>query len=245
MRQTKRRFIVLIVTTLIGFSQLGAERVYENPVKPGENPAAVAQPRNDWYATVQSCFDKYSGKPFPIIFDGDSITNRWQTTGKKVWNADFVKDAADFGIEGDRTENLLWRLNKGQVDGMDPKVVVLMIGTNNTGRDSVDEIAGGVLMVVQQYMKRCPHAHIILMAIFPRSPKATDGARKKVAAINVKLSKIHDPRVSYVDIGPQLIQPDGTITQQTMPDFVHPTQHGYEIWATAIQPIIRRYIKGQ
>ena len=128
-------------------------------------------PRDDWFATVQGKFDRYSGKPFSIVFDGDSITNRWETTGKNQWSAQFAKRAADFGIEGDRTENVLWRLSKGQVDGMDPKVVVLMIGTNNIGRDSADQIAEGISKIVDEYLVRCPHAHVILMAVFSAQRK--------------------------------------------------------------------------
>jgi Glycosyl hydrolases family 2, TIM barrel domain/GDSL-like Lipase/Acylhydrolase family/Glycosyl hydrolases family 2 len=113
-----------------------------------------------------------SGKPAEIVFDGDSITNRWETTGKATWSARYADRAADFGIEGDRIENLLWRLSKGQVTGINPKVVVLMIGTNNVGRNTPDQIAGGIKAAVAGYETLCPNAHIILMAVFPRGKTA-------------------------------------------------------------------------
>ncbi|MBW8863416.1 MAG: GDSL family lipase [Verrucomicrobia bacterium] len=178
-----------------------------------------------------------------MVFDGDSIMNRWETTGHAIWAQRYEGIAADFGIEGDRVENVLWRLSKGQVDGVDPKVVVLMIGTNNSGRNSAGEIAEGIRRLVLEYETRCPHAHIILLGIFPRGETPDDGGRRKVAAVNEIIKKLEDgQRVSYIDFGPKMIGPDGTIARSMMPDFVHPTLKGYELWQQAIQPMIDKYV---
>jgi lysophospholipase L1-like esterase len=217
-----------------------AQTIYRPPVPPPENPAAVAWPRDDWYIAVQQKFDRYGGKHADIVFDGDSITNRWEITGKDMW-ARYADRAADFGIEGDRTENLLWRLSKGQMDGVGPKVVVLMIGTNNTGRDSAVQIAEGVKAIVADYEKRCPEAHVILMAIFPRGRTPNDPARLKVATINKQIAALADTNISFVDIGPKLLEADGTISSEMMPDFVHPTARGYAIWADAIGALVDKY----
>ena len=218
-----------------------AQTVYHPPIPPPANPASVASPHDDWYMTVQQKFDRHSGKHADIVFDGDSITNRWEVTGKDAW-ARYANRAADFGIEGDRTENLLWRLGKGQVDGVDPKVVVILIGTNNAGRDSVEHLTEGVKTVVTEYEKRCPHAHIILMAILPRGHTPDDPSRLKLAAVNKQIATLDDgQRVSFVDIGPQLVETDGTISLDMMPDFVHPAAKGYVIWANAIQALIDKY----
>ena len=220
--------------------------IYHDPLPPGANPAAFAAPRDDWYESVQEKFTRFQNGHYDLVFDGDSITNRWETTGRAVWTQHFAANTADFGIEGDRVENVLWRLGKGQVDGLDPKVVVIMIGTNNSGRNSADQIADGIRAVVAEYEKRCPHAHIILMAIFPRGATPDDAGRKKVEAVNAQIASLDDgKRVSYVDIGPKFLQPDGTISTTTMPDFVHPTAPNYQIWADAILPIIRQYIPDQ
>ena len=217
------------------------QTVYQPPVPAPENPAAVAWPRDDWYIAVQQKFDRYKGKSPKIVFDGDSITNRWETTGRDTW-ARFEGQAADFGIEGDRTENLLWRLSKGQVDGMDPKLVVLMIGTNNVGRDSPENIAEGIRSVVSEYEKRCPHAHIALMAVFPRGRTPSDPSRVKVEAVNHLVSALDDGRrVSFVDIGSSLIEPDGSISAETMPDYLHPAADGYVIWAEALKTLVEKY----
>ena len=220
---------------------LAGQTVYQPPVPAPKNPAAFAWPRDDWYISVQQKFDRYKGKSPKIIFDGDSITNRWETTGRGTWTR-FAGQAADFGIEGDRTENLLWRLGKGQVDGMDPRLVVLMIGTNNVGRDSAEDIAEGIRSVVSEYEKRCPHAHIVLMAVFPRGKTSSDPSRVKVEAVNHLVSALDDGRrVSFVDIGSSLIEPDGSISAETMPDYVHPTAGGYVIWAEAIKTLLAKY----
>ena len=232
----------ILLTLLLGVgSACAADVVYTPPSPPPANPCAAASPRDDWYRDVQNKFDKYGNKPADIVFDGDSITNRWEGTGRTVWASHFAGRAADFGIEGDRTENLLWRLSKNQVEGVNPKVVVLMIGTNNSGRDSAENIAGGVKAIVEKYEELCPQAHIILMAIFPRGHTPEDGGRHKVEAVNEIIKSLASDHVSYVDIGPKLLQPDGTLLASMAPDFVHPTEPGYVIWADAIQPIIDQY----
>jgi lysophospholipase L1-like esterase len=226
----------------MAMAAMGQQTVYQPPVPPPKNLAAAARPKDDWYITVQEKFDRYKGKSPKIIFDGDSITNRWETTGRDAWMR-FADEAADFGIEGDRTENLLWRLSKGQVDGMDPKLVVLLIGTNNTGRDSAQDIADGVRAVVAEHEERCPHAHIVLMAIFPRGRTPNDPSRMKVEAVNRLISTLDDgQRVSFVDIGSSLIERDGTISATMMPDLLHPAAQGYVIWAGAIKPLVKKYL---
>ena len=217
------------------------QTVYQPPAPAPKNPATFAWPRDDWYITVQHKFDRYKGTSPKIIFDGDSITNRWETTGRDTWTR-FAGQAADFGIEGDRTENLLWRLSKGQVDGMNPRLVVLLIGTNNVGRDSAEEIAEGIQAVVAEYERRCPQAHIVLMAVLPRGKTPDDPSRIKVEAVNHLVSSLADgKRVSFVDIGPSLIEPDGSISAETMPDYVHPATRGYVDWAEALKPLAEKY----
>ncbi len=234
----------LFLSLLIAFPVVAAETVYQPTVPEGANPCAVPSPRDDWYKMVQDKFTKYGNKHAAIVFDGDSITNRWESTGKQVWEQHYAGNSADFGIEGDRIENVLWRLSKGQVDGVDPKVIVLMIGTNNSSRDSADQIAEGIKAVVADYEKRCPQAHIILMAVFPRSAKPTDNLRQKLVSVNQQIASLDDGKqVSFVDIGPKLLEADGTYSASMAPDFLHPGAKGYEIWSDAIQPIIDKYVQ--
>ncbi|MDR2462391.1 MAG: GDSL-type esterase/lipase family protein [Verrucomicrobiales bacterium] len=221
-----------------------AETIYQDPVPAGANRAAVAAPRNDWYRDVQNKFTKYGGKPADIVFEGDSITNRWEGAGREMWKKHFEGRAADFGIEGDRVENALWRLSKGQVDGINPKIIVIMLGTNNTYFNSAEEIAGGLKLLVAEYQKRCPLARVILMGIFPRGKDAADKGRVKVAAINDIIKGYADnDKVFFVDIGDKFITADGDLESEVFPgsDTVHPSEKGYEIWTEAILPIINKY----
>lgn len=241
----KSSFLVSMMALLLGLASVGAaEKVYTPPVLPeGINPATYPMPRDDWYARVQNNFNRTQGKQFDLIFDGDSITDGWQGKGKEVWAQRYgALNAANFGIGGDRTEHVLWRLGKGQVDGMNPKLIVLMIGTNNSGRDTADQIAEGVKAVVNEYLKRCPNSKLLLLAIFPRSEKPTDAIRAKLAEVNTKISALADgKRVTYLDIGAKFLSPDGTLSRDIMPDFLHPNEKGYQIWADAIQSVIDSY----
>jgi lysophospholipase L1-like esterase len=213
-------------------------------VPAGVNPATYPEARLDWVMNVKSRFDEAKGKNFDFILDGDSITDFWRGTGKAVFAERLAKyNAMDFGISGDRTQHLLWRLAHGQVDGLTPKLVMLMIGTNNLNSTTNDQIVEGVKAIVTDYEKRCPTAHILLLGIFPRGPMASDPDRIRVNSINEQLSVISttDKRVTYLDIGPKFLQPDGTLTKEIMPDFLHPSAAGYKIWADAIQPVLDQY----
>lgn len=240
----KHPLVLSLMALCLGLMTAGAaEKIYTPPVIPeGVNPATYPLPRDDWYYRVQNNFNKTQGKQFDLIFDGDSITDGWQSRGKAVWDKYYGSlNAVDFGIGGDKTEHVLWRLSKGQVDGMNPKLIVLMIGTNNTGRDSADQIVEGVKAIVADYLKRCPKSHMLLLAVFPRNEKANDPTRLKIKDINSKISALASDRVTYLDIGEKFLTADGTLPKEIMPDLLHPNEKGYEIWAEAIQPVIAKY----
>ena len=180
-----------------------------------------------------------------LIFDGDSITDGWQKGGQAVWNERFAKyHPIDFGISGDVTQSILWRLAHGQAEGMHPKLIALMIGTNNMRFTSTpEEIAGGVKEIISEYQKRCPDAVILLQAIFPRAQNPTDPYRLKVKATNEVLSKLGDgTKVIYLDFGDKFLSPDGTLGKDLFPDSLHPNAKGYRIWADAIQPVLAKYL---
>ena len=213
------------------------------PVLPqGANSATYPLPRQDWVQRVAGTNQRAHqvASSTQLVFDGDSITDGWQGGGKAIWTERYDKlGAFDFGISGDRTPHVLWRLAQGQADGMHPKLIALMIGTNNLGSNTVEEIAGGVKAIVAEYQKRCPEAVILLQAIFPRAEQPTDPARAKIKAINEIISKLgDDKKVIYIDFGDKFLNPDGTMPKEIMPDFLHPSAKGYQIWADAIQPII-------
>ena len=216
---------------------------YKAPTAPpGTNPAVFAEPRVEWLVHVQHILERTKQGNVDLIFDGDSITDGWQTDGKDVWAANYGKlNAVDYGIGGDRTEQLLWRLDHGQVAGLRPKMVALMIGTNNSGSLGAAQIAEGVTAVVRKYQKLCPNAVILLQAVFPRSETPTDPVRVKLRNVNEIISKLGDgKKVIYVDFGDKFLQPDGTLSRDIMPDLLHPNAKGYQIWADAIRPEIEK-----
>lgn len=234
------RIFALALLAFLSVPALAADRVYTAPVIPaGANPATFPVPRDDWRARVQGNIDRVQGKQIDLVFDGDSITDGWQGKGKAVWDAHYGKlNATDFGISADRVEHVLWRLQQGELDGLDPKLVVLMIGTNNSGRDSAEQIAEGIKVLVNEYLQRAPHARILLLAVFPRSPKAEDPIRAKLIQVNQIISALAGPRVTFLDIGAKFLDAQGTLSPDIMPDFLHPNEKGYGIWADAIQPEI-------
>ena len=240
-------FSILALLATSGLAALRADDANTIwPPPPQLQPAATnAAPRIDWVYRFQTNLAKYKG-PNDMIFEGDSITDGWQGAGKAVWQAHFGKiKIADFGISGDQVQHLLWRVQHGQLDGQDPKLVMIMIGTNNTGQKPED-VAAGIKMLIGEYETRCPHAQILLLGIFPRTADASSGMRQWGKKVNAIISGYNsDPRVTYLDIGDKFLQPDGTLTKDIMPDLLHPNAKGYEIWANAITPVVEKYFPGQ
>ena len=192
-----------------------------------------------------------------VLFLGDSITDFWRDTnpqrgGQSVWDREFAPlHAANFGISADRTQNVLWRLEHGEADGYQPKVVVLMIGTNNTGlerdgvtpRNTTPEVVEGVTAVVHELRAKLPEAKILFLAIFPRGEK-NDPQRAQIAAVNRELAKLHDGKhVFWLDIGARFLDAEGNLPRNIMPDLLHPSLKGYEIWADAIREPLRQLLR--
>lgn len=187
-----------------------------------------------------------------LLFLGDSITAGWLGRDQEgrgpieVWERYYgPRNAADFGIGGDRTQHVLWRLDNGEAEGITPKVVVLMIGTNNLGANSDDEIVAGIEAIVAKLRDKMPDAEILLLGIFPRGekPATEDGQlnpiRERIRAINLRLAKLDNLEgVTFLDIGPRFLNADGTISKEIMRDFLHLTRKGYRIWADAIEPTL-------
>ena len=172
-----------------------------------------------------------------LLFIGDSITDGWTRTGKAVWKKYYGGfRVANFGVGGDRTQNVLWRLKQGMVDGLHPKVVVLLVGTNNIGdRNTPEETSRGVTAVLRDLRTRLLDSKFILMAIFPRGSEPDNPQRKQVNAINAAIAKLEDGDVvRFIDISGRFLDAKGMIRRDLLPDTVHPSARGYEIWAEAL-----------
>ena len=184
-------------------------------------------------------------KKHDLIFIGDSITHSFEGPGKATWDKYFAhRNALNLGFSGDRTEHVLWRLNNGNLRNQkDAKLIVMMIGTNNTGHSMQDpsETADGIEMILSTLRARCPNAKVLLLGVFPRGIEPEDPKRKNNVEINKLISKFHDgKRVHYLDISDKFLTPDGILTKQIMPDALHPKQKGYAIWGQAIEPFINK-----
>lgn len=180
-----------------------------------------------------------------LVFLGDSITAGWGSQ-PKIWEAAFgAYKPVNFGIGGDRTQHVLWRITNGELDGIHPKAVVLMIGTNNTGSNPAEGIAKGVTAIVETIRAKQPQAKILLLAVFPRGEKASpNAARDKIKQVNAIIAKLDDGKnVFFLDIGDKFLQPDGSLTKEIMPDFLHLSAAGYQIWADAIGPKLAELMK--
>jgi len=180
---------------------------------------------------------------FDILFDGDSITDGWQTTGAENFKKYFGDlKVANFGVGGDTTQGVLWGLQNGEGQGHKPKAIMLMIGTNNTGGNTGEEIAEGVGAIVLQMRKDFPDAKIMLLAIFPRGAGPNDANRKKNEVANTIIAKLHDGKhVFFTDINPKFLKADGSLIGFGN-DNLHPNGEGYDIWAQAVLPTLKAWI---
>jgi beta-glucosidase len=174
---------------------------------------------------------------------GDSITQGWEAKGaREVWEKYYGnRHAVNLGIGGDQTQHVLWRLEHGNLDGIHPKLAVLMIGTNNSGSNTPEQIAAGVRAIVEKLRSSLPATKVLVLAIFPRGPNPEFPSRKVNEAANERIAKLADGKnVFYLDIGKKFLKEDGTLTKDIMPDFLHPNPRGYEIWASSIEPTVAR-----
>lgn len=184
-----------------------------------------------------------------ILFIGDSITHffggeqfdSYALRGQQTWGEFYApRNAGNLGFGWDKTENVLWRLQHGAIDGIAPKVVVMMIGTNNSGNCSAPDIAAGITAIVAELNKRLPQSKILLLGIFPRGEKPGP-QRDKLAEVNQIIAKLDGTQnVRFLDIGSKFLTPEGLITKDVMPDFLHPNEKGYRIWAEAVEPTVKK-----
>lgn len=186
-----------------------------------------------------------AGEKAQVIFIGDSITEGWEGAGKGVWTKYYAhRNAVNLGIGGDRTQHVLWRLENGNLQGLKPKAAVVMIGTNNSnGEDNTPgQIADGVTAIVQKLREKLPDTKVLLVAIFPRSENFS-AQRGKILQVNQVLHKLADGKnVFWADFGHKFVNSDGLIPRALMPDYLHLTEKGYQIWADSIEARLAEFI---
>jgi lysophospholipase L1-like esterase len=180
-----------------------------------------------------------------VLFMGDSITDFWPARGSNSW-ARFEKyQPLNFGISGDRTENVIWRITDGELDNIDPQAVVLLIGTNNEGRvhDDPEWVAAAIKKILGIIHEKHPKTKVVLMAIFPRDVK-NHISRQKNDEINKIIKTYADGKnVIWLDINDKFLDANGEIPASLMPDKLHPSAAGYDIWADALIPVLDQIVK--
>jgi lysophospholipase L1-like esterase len=211
---------------------------------PAGNTAIKPVPRDaGWLKRHEGFVAQAKEGGIEVLFVGDSITDGWRN--RPLWKESYVPlKAADFGISGDSTEHVLWRLQNGELGGIKPKVVVLMIGTNNARNNSAPEIVEGIAAIIKEFRIRLPDSKVLLLGVFPRDAQPDTPNRVKIKEINSSIARLDDGKhVKYLDIGGKFLEPDGTMSREIMPDFLHPSDKGYQIWADAIQETLMSLLK--
>lgn len=180
-----------------------------------------------------------------LLFVGDSLTWNWKKAGLPIWKEKYAPlKAANFGLGGDRTQHVLWRLGNGELEGIKPKVVVLLIGTNNIDKDKPEQIALGIKANIDLITTKLPDTKVLLLGLFPRMEKPDGRKRILVGKVNEIIAKFDDgKRVRYLDIGSKFLDKSGTLTLEITRDHLHLTDKGYKIWADAMQPTLDEMMK--
>jgi lysophospholipase L1-like esterase len=257
----KHRLTLLLTAFAVSFAVATAQTPAAAPAPAPKPDASAAIEKTDasgrFRKMHESFLERGKAGPIGVLFLGDSITQGW-TKAPHVWEHYFGKwQPANFGIGGDQTQHVIWRITNGELDGISPKVVVLMLGTNNTGAHTAAEIAAADKKIVQMIRAKLPQTKVLVLAVFPRGPrKEKDGsisptvaaeAAKRQAVIqelNAELAKLNDGQsVRYLDINAVFLGQDGKIPFAIMPDQLHPNAAGYQLWAEAMLPTLTAMMK--
>ncbi len=252
MKITHRVPLIVFATASVFFrplapaAEIAGKAVAKHTPKPRRSddagtPVAVNAGRQ------RAFIDRAKDKGIQLVFLGDSITDFWQSRGKAVWEEFYAKyDAANFGVSGEHTEHTLGHIAGGILDGLHPKAVVILIGTNNIGHIAEERpewTADGIKKIVKAVHEKLPEAKVLLLGIFPREGKESRH-RKQIAEINGIIRRLDDgQRTRYLDLTSKLTDTNGEIPKDIMPDKLHPSAAGYKIWAEAMQPLLSELMK--
>lgn len=208
-----------------------------------DHDAVKPVPRDgNWMKRHDSMNERVKMGNVDLLFIGDSITQAWEGPGKAVWADKYEKrNAVNLGIGGDRTQHVLWRLENGNIDGIKPKLAVIMIGTNNSGTNTSEQIADGVTAIVTTLRTKLPETKILLLGVFPRGADDENKQRQVNMKTNEIIARLADGEmVEYLDIGPKFLDENRVLSKEVMPDLLHLTPAAYQTWADAIEDHVAR-----
>lgn len=215
-------------------------------IMPGEQTAAWAiqwwMPRH-----LAKLAERKAMPRVDLLMIGDSITHGWEDKGREMWDRYYAdRNALNLGFSGDRTEHVIWRFQNGAIDDIKPKLAVIMIGTNNTGhrKEQPEHTAAGIKRVIDELKLRLPNTKVLLLDVFPRGASEDDPLRQINNSINEIIEGFADEEsgIWFLKIGDKFLDTDGNIPKTIMPDLLHPNAEGYEIWAKAMEPMIKQLL---
>jgi len=244
----KTKTYTLVLIALITGLLTGCAEQQQNPFAALEGkthyavtpkPLAASWAVEWWMPRHRAVNERLQQGQVDLLFIGDSITHGWENTGRAYWDKYYApRNAVNMGFSGDRTQNVLWRLDHTDFSQVSPKLAIVMIGTNNSNGDdnTAEEIADGIMAVCQRLRTHLPDMKILLLAIFPRDHDPSP-QREKNARASALAARIADgDMIHTLDINQAFLADDGTLSRDIMPDFLHPSKAGYKIWAEAIEP---------
>jgi beta-glucosidase len=244
----------LLLALLLAASQCHAQTA---ALKPSASEAFPKKDDGTFLKKHEAILARAKSGPIGLLFLGDSITERWRIA-PHIWETYYGKyQPANFGIGGDRTSHVIWRIEHGELDGIAPKVTVLMLGTNNSLDYNAEQIAAADRKLVSMIRARLPDTKILVLGIFPRGPRDREGnpitqahideaARRMqtIDAVNRDLARLDDGKtIRFLNINEVFLGQDGRIPRAIMPDQLHPGAAGYQLWADAMQPLLESMLK--
>jgi lysophospholipase L1-like esterase len=255
--------VVMAATVSVGQAAEGGAPAWpwaEYGIAQTTNPAGIPTQRTDWALNYhQGMLELADKESIRVLFLGDSMMNdiwksrslvyaeRVKAGGNPVWQTYYAPlPAANFGVSGDETGHLLWRLTAGgNLTGLKPRVVVLLIGINNLIRgQSPEQTAAGIGAIVGYLKTRLPETKTLLLGVFPCWQPASNPIRAKITATNSRIRSLHDGKqVFFLDLGDRFVEADGSILKEKLQDTLHPSEKGYAIWAEAMQPYLEDLLK--
>ncbi|TKB63791.1 MAG: acetylglucosamine-6-sulfatase [Nitrospira sp.] len=203
----------------------------------------VPQTQSWWRTQHEHILARIRQGHVDLLLIGDSITEGWAAEGRPVWDAYYGRRRSiNLGFSGDGTEHVLWRLDHGEIDEIAPKLAVVMIGTNNTGRrhDPPEETAAGIQAILTTLRTRLPVTKILLLGVFPRSASSDDPMRRLNEAINDHIRHYADnQQIFFLDLSRRYLDDQGRLSEDLMPDYLHLSERGYQVWADGMEDTIR------
>lgn len=242
--------VLLLLITALSFTVTSHEQLNQKAVPPQYSTQAQQQTASyaqKWWLKRHHAKQEQAKKSqVELLMIGDSITHGWENRGKEIWQRYYQpRKAFNLGFSGDRTEHVLWRLQHGALDNLHPKLTLLLIGTNNTGQrmDPAEHTMAGIDKIIAELRHQIPESKILLLGIFPRQQSPYNEMRLRNDAVNQLLAQRADNRtIYYLDVNHIFLNQDKTLKPSLMPDLLHPNSEGYQLWAQAMEPTIKRLL---